>query len=164
MNGGEYLVRSLCSRRSVRDQWAKNGSANPNIKVYIGALAGQGGSGYVSPNSLAGYITHAQDHWSSFGGIMLWEASLAVGMAHNLFFIEAYLFVDAMQIANNNYHKTAKNSLLRGGGPSDPPSANRTASTSLQTPGATSTSPCTTSYSPYYTDGAKWYRRSRSQT
>ena len=71
---------------SVRDQWAKKGSANPNIKVYIGALAGQDGSGYVSPKTLAGYIKHAQSTWSSFGGVMLWEASLAVGMAHNLLF------------------------------------------------------------------------------
>jgi hypothetical protein len=74
---------------SVRDQWAKKGSANPDIKVYIGALAGQDGSGYVDPNTLAGYITRAQSTWSSFGGVMLWEASLAVGMAHNLFFYRA---------------------------------------------------------------------------
>lgn len=74
---------------SVRDQWAKNGSANPDIKVYIGALAGLEGSGYVDSNTLAGYITRAQRTWQSFGGIMLWEASLAVGMAHDLFFYRA---------------------------------------------------------------------------
>jgi len=103
------------------DQWAKSGSANPDIKVYIGALAGQDGSGYVDPNTLASYITHAQRTWSSFGGVMLWEASLAV--------------------ANNNYHKAAKKSLLRGGGAaSGSLSANGTASTSLYTPGAARTS------------------------
>jgi chitinase len=74
---------------SARDQWAKSGSANPDIKVYIGALAGQDGSGYVDPNTLASYITHAQRTWSSFGGVMLWEASLAVGMTYNLFFYRA---------------------------------------------------------------------------
>ena len=72
---------------SVRDQWAKNGSANPDIKVYIGALAGIEGSGYVDSNTLAGYVTHAQRTWSSFGGVMLWEASLAVGMKYNLLFL-----------------------------------------------------------------------------
>lgn len=115
------------------DQWAKHRSANPDIKVYIGALAGYDGSGYVDSNALAGYITHAQSTWSSFGGVMLWEASLAV--------------------ANNNYHQAVKNSLLQGGTASDPPSRNRTASTSLQTPGASPTSP--------YADGPKWHRRSR---
>jgi hypothetical protein len=83
---------------SVRDGWAKNGSANPDIKVYIGALAGQGGSGYVVPNTLADYITRAQSTWSSFGGVMLWEASLAVGTAHNLFF-EPRLLVDVTPCA-----------------------------------------------------------------
>ena len=81
-----HLFTFVVLTGSLRDQWAKKGSANPNIKVYIGALAGQDGSGYVSPNTLAGYIKHAQNTWSSFGGVMLWEASLAVGMAHNLLF------------------------------------------------------------------------------
>ncbi len=75
------LSTSIALTRSGRDQWAKAGSANPDIKVYIGALAGPDGSGYVDENTLAGYITHAQQTWSSFGGIMLWEASLAIGMA-----------------------------------------------------------------------------------
>jgi hypothetical protein len=83
------VVYGVVLTGTARDQWAKNGSANPDIKVYIGALAGHDGSGYVDSNTLAGYITHAQSTWSSFGGIMLWEASLAVGMAHNLFFYRA---------------------------------------------------------------------------
>lgn len=66
-----------------RDKWAKSGSANPDIKVYIGALAGLDGAGYVDASTLAGYITHAQNTWPSFGGVMLWEASLAVGL-HDL--------------------------------------------------------------------------------
>ena len=66
-----------------RDEWAKSGSANPDIKVYIGALAGQDGTGYVSASTLADYITQAQSTWSSFGGVMLWDASLATGQ-HNL--------------------------------------------------------------------------------
>lgn len=167
---------------SVRDRWAKKGSANPDIKVYIGALAGYGGSGYVDRNTLAGYIKHAQKTWSSFGGVMLWEASLAVGMAP-FFIIEPRLLVHAMRIENDNYHKAVKNSLLRGGAAS--PSADGTASTPLHTPGHAQTSlstPCTTP-TPLYSkdaapdplpanspppastspcvDGAKWHRRSR---
>jgi hypothetical protein len=83
----------------------------------------------------------------------------------NSFFIEPRLLVDAMRIANDNYHEAVKHSLLRGGAPSYPPSAKGTTSSSLHTPGATSTSlptPCTTPASPY-ADGAKWHRRSRSK-
>ncbi|KAF8492550.1 glycoside hydrolase superfamily [Russula emetica] len=124
------FYNNYCGLADPKGPMGKNGSANPDIKVYIGALAGQEGSGYVDSNTLAGYITYAQRTWSSFGGVMLWEASLAV--------------------ANNNYHKAVKNSLLRGGAASGSPSANGTASISLHTPGAAPTSlsaPWTTSTS-----------------
>jgi len=64
-----------------RDHWAKTVSANKNIKVYIGAPASKdaAGTGYVDVGTLANYAKHAQKTWSSFGGVMLWEASLAVG-------------------------------------------------------------------------------------
>jgi len=109
---------------------------------------------------------------------MLWEASLTVGMAHNIFFfLDPRLLVDAMCIDNDNYHKAVKNSLLQGCAASDPPSANGTASTSLLTPGAAPTSlsaygatsaslssggaaPTLLALAPY-ADGAKWHRASR---
>lgn len=81
----------------------------------------------------------------------------------SIFFLSS--LADAMRIANDNYHKTVKRSLLQGGTPSNPPSANVTNSTSLHTPAATSTSlptPCTTP-TLSYADGAKWHRRSRSK-
>ncbi|KAH9053008.1 glycoside hydrolase [Lactarius deliciosus] len=81
------------------DHWAKTVSANKNIKVYIGAPASKdaAGMGYVDVGTLANYAKHAQKTWSSFGGVMLWEASLAV--------------------ANNNFHKTIKTSLSAGAPP-----------------------------------------------
>ena len=57
----------------------KTTSANSDVKIYIGALAGHDGGGYVDGGTLAGYIRQAQETWSSFGGVMLWEASVAVG-------------------------------------------------------------------------------------
>ena len=54
-------------------------SANEDVKIYIGALAGNNGTGYVNAGTLAGYIREAQESWSSFGGVTLWEASMAVG-------------------------------------------------------------------------------------
>ena len=80
-------------------------------------------------------------------------------------FIEPRLFVDVMRIANNDYHEMVKRSLLQGGAPSYPPSANGTTSTSLDTPRTTSTSlptPFTTPTLPH-ADGAKWHHRSRSK-
>ncbi|KAH8987099.1 glycoside hydrolase [Lactarius hatsudake] len=81
------------------DHWAKTVSANKNIKVYIGAPASKdaAGTGYVDVGTLANYAKQAQKTWSSFGGVMLWEASLAV--------------------ANNNFHKTIKTSLSAGAPP-----------------------------------------------
>ena len=49
--------------------------------MYIGTLAGNDGVGYVNAGTLAGssYIRQAQEDWSRFGGVTLWEASVAVG-------------------------------------------------------------------------------------
>ncbi|KAI0052333.1 glycoside hydrolase family 18 protein [Auriscalpium vulgare] len=72
------------------DNWAKTLSANKNIKVYIGAAASSeaAGDGYVGPNTLATFAKNAQKTWSSFGGVMLWDASEAA--------------------KNNNYDKAIK--------------------------------------------------------
>jgi chitinase len=51
-----------------------------DVEIYIGTLASYDGTGYVDANALAGYIKQARDTWSSFGGVMLWEASLALGL------------------------------------------------------------------------------------
>lgn len=66
---------------AFRDKWAKTVSANKNIKVYIGAPASKdaAGTGYVDVGTLANFAKNAQKTFSSFGGVMLWEASLAVG-------------------------------------------------------------------------------------
>ncbi|KAI0819264.1 glycoside hydrolase [Trametes gibbosa] len=61
------------------DNWAKTKSANPNVKVYIGAAGSSdsAGEGYVDVNTLASYVSSAQQKYSSFGGVMLWDASTA---------------------------------------------------------------------------------------
>ena|SRR5579863_666708 len=69
-----------CRLRTARDQWAKTESPNKDIKISIGALAGPNGTGYVDAATLESYIKDAQETCSSFGGVALWEASLAVGL------------------------------------------------------------------------------------
>ncbi|EIW80174.1 glycoside hydrolase family 18 protein [Coniophora puteana RWD-64-598 SS2] len=63
---------------NVWDDWARNTSYNPSIKVYIGAPASNdAGWGYVNTSALEAYVHDAQEKYSSFGGVMLWDASEA---------------------------------------------------------------------------------------
>jgi chitinase len=64
------------------DNWAQTQSANKDIKIYIGApaapLAANQGS-YVDVNTLGNIAIETRKNYSSFGGIMLWDASQAYG-------------------------------------------------------------------------------------
>ncbi|KAF9439745.1 carbohydrate-binding module family 5 protein, partial [Macrolepiota fuliginosa MF-IS2] len=62
------------------DTWAKTVSPNRDVKVYIGAPADAtaAGSGYVDVNTLIDIALATRDAYSSFGGVMLWDASQAV--------------------------------------------------------------------------------------
>lgn len=57
------------------DKWAKK-SANPNVKVMIGAPGNVGGagSGYISASKLQA-VTDYASQYSSFGGVMMWDVS-----------------------------------------------------------------------------------------
>ncbi|KAL8748122.1 MAG: hypothetical protein Q9190_000084 [Brigantiaea leucoxantha] len=61
------------------DNWAKTVSLNPNVKVLLGIPAGQtaAGSGYEPPSTLGPIIDYCKQ-FSSFGGVMMWDASQAV--------------------------------------------------------------------------------------
>ncbi|KAL2220272.1 putative class III chitinase [Thermoascus aurantiacus ATCC 26904] len=60
------------------DNWAKTTSKNPNVKVFLGVPANTGaaGSGYEAPSSLTPIINYCKT-FSSFGGVMMWDASQA---------------------------------------------------------------------------------------
>lgn len=76
------------------DKWAKTQSANPDVKVYIGAPASPEAAdeGYVSASTLAKYVADAQSKYDSFGGVMLWDADTAYN--------------------NNRFDQAAKNALM----------------------------------------------------
>ena len=59
----------------------KTTSANRDAKIFIGAFAGHDGTGYANDRALSGYIMQAQETWSSFGGVILREALLAVNQS-----------------------------------------------------------------------------------
>jgi hypothetical protein len=63
------------------DNWAKNTSPNKNVKVYIGAPASStaANSGYVNANTLVTIAKATKATYSSFGGVMFWDASQAYG-------------------------------------------------------------------------------------
>jgi len=58
------------------DNWAKQTSANKNVKVFLGipANSGAAGSGYESGQLLADIINYSKS-FSSFGGVMMWDMS-----------------------------------------------------------------------------------------
>ena len=60
------------------DNWARNGSANPDVKVFLGVPAGHtaAGSGYRTVEELKPVIEYSKG-FKSFGGVMAWDASQA---------------------------------------------------------------------------------------
>lgn len=83
LNGILGRTFSICWLTGDRDHWAKTASPNKDVKVYIGAPAGPlaAGSGYVDADTLGNYAQQTRDQYSSFGGIMLWDASQAHGVS-----------------------------------------------------------------------------------
>jgi chitinase len=76
-----FLVNLPFYNKVFRETWAKTKSPNKNIKVYIGAPASSSaaGSGYVDITTLGKIAKETRAKYSSFGGIMLWDASQAYG-------------------------------------------------------------------------------------
>ncbi|WEW60288.1 Chitinase 2 [Emydomyces testavorans] len=74
------------------DNWAKTVSKNKNVKVFVGAPANQraAGSGYVDASRLAQVIRYSKG-FSSFGGVMLWDASQAYANGNFITAIKAAL-------------------------------------------------------------------------
>ncbi|PKX90718.1 putative class III chitinase [Aspergillus novofumigatus IBT 16806] len=58
------------------DTWAKSVSLNKNVKVFLGVPGSStaAGSGYVSVDTLAKIVAYTKG-FSSFGGVMAWDAS-----------------------------------------------------------------------------------------
>ncbi|KAG6845016.1 hypothetical protein H0H87_001537 [Tephrocybe sp. NHM501043] len=69
---------------NVWDNWAKTKAVNKNVKIYIGAPASStaAGSGYVSAATLGKIAKETRSKYSSFGGVMLWDASQAYENGH----------------------------------------------------------------------------------
>ncbi|CAA7265567.1 unnamed protein product [Cyclocybe aegerita] len=63
------------------DNWAKATSPNKSVKIFLGAPAAStaAGSGYVDANTLSNIAKAMKASYSSFGGVMLWDASQAYG-------------------------------------------------------------------------------------
>ncbi|CEG69456.1 hypothetical protein RMATCC62417_05530 [Rhizopus microsporus] len=63
------------------DRWARHSSPNKNIKVFLGlpGSSAAAGSGYVPYRSLSPVVNKLYTTYSSFGGIMLWDASAGYG-------------------------------------------------------------------------------------
>ncbi|GLB36432.1 putative glycosyl hydrolases family 18 [Lyophyllum shimeji] len=78
------------------DRWARTQSPNRHIKVYMGAPGSPkaAGNGYVDALTLSRTVKDAKARYSSFGGVMLWDADAAY--------------------TNNRYDRAIKNALTGG--------------------------------------------------
>ncbi|KAJ1860734.1 Chitinase 2 [Coemansia sp. RSA 2703] len=67
--------------------WHNNSFANPNIKLYVGAMAGTGAGNpgsYVGPDFFANELKELQSNYpESFGGAMMWDMSWAYAATPN---------------------------------------------------------------------------------
>ncbi|KAJ6494646.1 glycoside hydrolase family 18 protein [Mycena vitilis] len=107
------------------DNWAKTVSPNKNVKIFIGAPASpSAGAGYVSAAQLGVIASATRAQFSSFGGIMLWDAS------------QAY--------ANGRFDQQVKNVLATAGGGTGT-TTTKTTTTTSKTTSTTSTTSKTTS-------------------
>ncbi|KAG6864685.1 hypothetical protein C0991_007895 [Blastosporella zonata] len=63
------------------DNWAKTKAVNKDVKIYIGAPASKSAAdpGYVDAATLGQIAQETRTKYSSFGGVMLWDASEAYG-------------------------------------------------------------------------------------
>ena len=92
------------------NNWATTTSANPNVKVLLGVPAGPSaaGSGYESASNLAAVINYSKS-FSSFGGVMMWDASQAYANSGFLDGIKSDL-----TSSHSNMTSVPKRSMRRG--------------------------------------------------
>ncbi|KAI0671345.1 glycoside hydrolase [Trametes maxima] len=97
------------------DNWAKTKSANKNVKVYIGAAGSSdsAGEGYVSASKLAQYASDAQAKYSSFGGVMLWDASTAYTNDRYDLGIKTAMVASALKITPEQAPRSASASVSK---------------------------------------------------
>ncbi|ORX86719.1 glycoside hydrolase [Basidiobolus meristosporus CBS 931.73] len=99
--GLQYYDNYRAWNFGVWDYWATHISPNPDVKVYIGAPAAPkaAGSGYVPINELKTIAQETRSKFTSFGGVMFWDASQAW----------------ANQVEGGNYGEATKQFLKDGG-------------------------------------------------
>ncbi|KAK9764544.1 Chitinase 2 [Basidiobolus ranarum] len=100
--GLQYYNNYQAWNFGIWDYWATHISPNPNVKIYIGAPAAPkaAGSGYVSIDQLKTIAQETRANFSSFGGVMFWDASQAWGNS----------------VGGGNYGQATKQFLKNGGG------------------------------------------------
>ncbi len=172
--------------RSRRDDWASNTSPNKHVKLYVGSPASQAaGNYYVDAAQMGTIIAATRQNYSSFGGVMLWDAGNARGTSHRPALRPRRVTVGSMLSSdfrpipdNGNFDKQMKNFLMKGAGaPPSPTSAVRvstdiptsaaaasssTRSTATDTDGEQPTG--TTDFNPTGTDGGETTSRGKHKT
>ncbi|THH04004.1 hypothetical protein EW145_g5839 [Phellinidium pouzarii] len=103
---------------SLWDEWARTQSPNPDVKIYIGApgSATAAGQGYVNTTVLQEYALAAQRDYTTFGGVMLWDASDAYENNRYDKAIKTALSTNGQEISNGGGSGSGTNSTSPSGG------------------------------------------------
>lgn len=96
------------------DTWAKNTSKNPDVKVFLGVPANTGAAstGYESASDLVPVINYCKT-FSSFGGVMMWDASQAYANSGFISSVKSTLTTAASRIMRRARSFTARRTNIR---------------------------------------------------
>ena len=127
------------------DTWAKTVSPNPNVKIYIGvpaATSAANAGSYVDVGTLTNIIQQTRSQYSSFGGVMMWDAS----QAYREFVAYSGRSNLTLVLENNRFDAAIKSVLTNGGGsvPTAPTTSAPASTTSKPTTTSAPTSTTTT--------------------
>jgi len=88
------------------DAWAHSVSKNPNVKVFLGVPGNTAaaGSGYAPPSTIAAIVKYCKQ-FSSFGGVMTWDASQAENNSGFLAAVRTALNGSYSRIMRSLYHE-----------------------------------------------------------
>ncbi|KAG1324636.1 hypothetical protein G6F62_008986 [Rhizopus arrhizus] len=93
------------------DHWARHTSPNRNVKVFLGlpGSSAAAGSGYVPFKTLEPVVKRLYSTYSSFGGVMLWDASASYSNKEVSPHYQAAIFKLLSSLSKGESSKTTKN-------------------------------------------------------
>lgn len=125
------------------DNWAKTVSLNPNVKVYLGVAGNTGAanSGSYEPASVVGEVIDyiISEGYTSFGGVMMWDASQVWDNTGFLSSVYAYLPSGTVTASSSTTSVTKTTSTSKTTSTTLITTTSSSATTTTSTPSTTTT-------------------------